>query len=69
MNQHGNEPMTILHVRIPCDLLERITILAEQSGISKSEYVRHALDHVMSRGFIIEKSVRFCSDTDNKMLL
>ena len=69
MNQRGNEPMAILHVRIPCELLERITVLAEQSDVSKSEYVRHALDHVMSRGLIIEKSVRFCSDTDNKMLL
>ena len=69
MNQRGNEPMAILHVRIPCELLERITILAEQSGVTKSEYVRYALDHVMSRGLIIEKSIRFNCDTDNKMLL
>ena len=59
MNQRGNEPMAILHVRIPCELLERITVLAEQSGISKSEYVRLALEYAQDNELIISKKITY----------
>lgn len=59
MNQKGNEPMMMLHARIPLELMEYIENASSQAGISKSEYIRIALEFVRDSNLQVVKSVSF----------
>lgn len=59
MNQKGNEPMTMLHARIPVDLMEDLDKLAVKSGVSKSEYIRLSLEYMRDRQIEVIKKVSF----------
>ena len=59
MNQRGNEPMAVMHVRIPVELMQQIESLANQSGLSKSEYVRMALEHARDNDLKITRQVTY----------
>ncbi len=53
MNQKGNEPMIMLHAYIPAKLKESIDESASRAGVSKSEYIRLALEYVQSHSDIV----------------
>lgn len=66
MNQHGNEPMTMLHARIPVDLMQDLDRLASTSGVSKSEYVRLSLEYLRDNQIQIVKRVAFKNCTSGE---
>ena len=58
MNQKGNEPMTLLHIRVPIDLETWVSQTAGQAGVTKSEFVRLALEYIQASGVtIVQKTI------------
>lgn len=59
MNQKGNVPMTTTGLRIPVDLLQTVTVKAERAGITRSEYIRLALEYVEENGICLAEKKTF----------
>ena len=58
MNQRGNEPMTMVHARIPCGLMQWLDDASNQAGVSKSEFIRLALEYVQAGNVeIVQKTI------------
>lgn len=65
MNQRGNEPMTTLHARIPCELMQWLDTESSKTGVSKSEFIRLALEYIQAGNVcIVQKTIFRPSDSE-----
>lgn len=50
--------MTMVHARIPCDLMQWLDDASNQAGVSKSEFIRLALEYVQAGNVsIVQKTI------------
>ena len=58
MNQKGNEPMMMIHARIPVALEKWLESTAYAAGVSKSEFIRLALEYIQAGNVcIVQKTI------------
>ena len=63
MNQRGNEPMPMVHTRLPEELIDWIDSSAKEARVTRSEFIRQALEFLKESKAPIHRNI-FRSDSE-----